>query len=61
MPKRPQYDLLISYAAADRAPVGAYLFNALDQAGVRVYSEVALAITHLIPALCAPGGYAPWP
>ena len=59
MPKRPQYDLLISYAEADRAPVVAYLFNALDKAGVRVHSR-ALASTHLIPAPCAAGGHAPW-
>jgi hypothetical protein len=44
MPKRPKYDLFVSYAEADHAWVEGYLLHALHQAGVRSHSEAAFAL-----------------
>lgn len=38
------YDLLVSYAEADRAWAEGYLLDALKQAGVRYHSEAAFAL-----------------
>lgn len=37
MPKRPKYDLFVSYAEADHAWVEGYLLDALKHAGVRFH------------------------
>jgi WD40 repeat protein len=44
MSVRPQFDLFVSYAEADREWVEGYLLDALEQAGVRVHSEAAFAL-----------------
>jgi len=44
MVETARYDLFVSYAGADRAWVEGYLLDALEQAGVRLYSEAAFAL-----------------